>query len=82
MKLRVAWQTGLSLAPGDIIQVTGRFKPPRGTANPGAFNYRRWLLAKGYAGTGYLRSGKLLASASKAEHIDLAVSSALLRKRE
>jgi competence protein ComEC len=81
MKLRVAWQTGLSLAPGDIIQVAGRFKPPRGTANPGAFNYRRWLLAKGYAGTGYLRSGKLLASASKAEHIDLAVSSALLRKR-
>ena len=47
MKLRVAWKTQLSLGPGDVVEVTGRFKPPRGTANPGAFDYRRWLLAPG-----------------------------------
>jgi len=79
MKLRVAWKTQLSLGSGDVVEVTGRFKPPRGTANPGAFDYRRWLLAKGYAGTGYLRSGKLLERASDRAVSDLATNSALLR---
>ena len=79
MKLRVAWKTQLSLHPGDIVEVTGRFKPPRGTANPGAFNYKRWLLAKGYAGTGYLRSGKLLARPSDTGSSDLPIKNALLR---
>ena len=80
MKLRVAWKTHLSLGPGDIVEVTGRFKRPWGAANPGSFDYRRWLLAKGYSGTGYLRSGRLIAQAQQVNYSDVEISSALLRR--
>jgi len=87
MKLRATWKTSLLLSPGEFIDITGRFKRPWGTANSGSFDYQRWLLANGYSGTGYVRSGKLLLSEwrpvnnSAAALQDLDASAAKLRGR-
>jgi competence protein ComEC len=40
---------------GQSFVATVKLKAPWGQANPGAFDYRRWLLAEGFAGTGYVR---------------------------
>lgn len=45
-----------SLCVGCGIEAVARLRTPRGSANPGLFNYRAWLLSQGYAATGYLRS--------------------------
>lgn len=85
MKLRATWKTSLLLSPGEFIDITGRFKRLWGTANSGSFDYQRWLLANGYSGTGYVRSGKLLLSESRpvnksaAALQDLDASAAMLR---
>ncbi len=41
-------------------QLRVKLKPRRGLANPGGFDYARWLFAQRLAGTGYVRSGTLL----------------------
>lgn len=45
-----------SLQVGDRWGFTVRLKQPRGLANPGGFDYERWLYAKGIAATGGIRS--------------------------
>jgi competence protein ComEC len=32
-------------------------RPPRGTRNPGGFDYEQWLLVNAYGATGYVRTG-------------------------
>ena len=44
------------LAPGDLWQLKLRLKPPHGFANPGGFDYERWLLVQRIRATGYVRS--------------------------
>ena len=46
-----------ALAKGERWQVEGRLRPPWGNLNPGGFDYERWLLGQGMAGTGYVRDG-------------------------
>ncbi|SMF31048.1 competence protein ComEC [Alteromonadaceae bacterium Bs31] len=43
------------LKPGSQWALTVRLKQPRGTANPGGFDYQAWLLAQGVIATGYVR---------------------------
>ncbi|MBN1239017.1 MAG: DNA internalization-related competence protein ComEC/Rec2 [Gammaproteobacteria bacterium] len=57
-RLRLAWYGAPStLAAGAAFDLTVRLRPPRGTLNPGGFDYERWLLVEGYGATGYVRSG-------------------------
>ena len=51
-----------SLCVGCGIKVVAILRSPRGSANPGLFNYRSWLLSQGYAATGYLRSYEVTVS--------------------
>src|SRR5690606_35853563 len=54
----LAWYGAPStLAAGAAFDLTVRLRPPRGTLNPGGFDYERWLLVEGYGATGYVRSG-------------------------
>lgn len=42
--------------PGEVWRLRLKLRPPVGTRSPGAFDYARWLIANGYAGTGYVRA--------------------------
>ena len=48
------------LQVGDLVQVEVRVRSPRGLANPGLFDYRRWLVSRGFDATGYVRSGSVV----------------------
>lgn len=53
---RLSWyRADQQLNQGDYVDATVRVRRPRGLANPGFFDYERWLVGKGYSGTGYVR---------------------------
>ncbi|MGQ0800965.1 MAG: DNA internalization-related competence protein ComEC/Rec2 [Pseudomarimonas sp.] len=56
-QVRLSWfnETAADLKPGERWQVTARMKRPRGTLNPGGFDYERFALEHGIVATGYLR---------------------------
>ncbi|QQD16716.1 DNA internalization-related competence protein ComEC/Rec2 [Spongiibacter nanhainus] len=54
-KFRLNWYTDTPPQPGSHWQAQLRLRQPRGYASPGAFDYGRWLFARGYSGLGYLR---------------------------
>ena len=56
-QVRMSWYEPPAIAQGDLWQVEGRLRPPWGNLNPGGFDYERWLLGQGLAGTGYVRRG-------------------------
>ena len=57
-RIRLTWYDApAGVAPGDSLRLTARLRPPRGTRNPGGFDYERWLLVEGYGATGYVREG-------------------------
>jgi len=61
-RIRLTWYDApADVAPGDSLRVTARLRPPRGTRNPGGFDYERWLLVEGYGATGYVRDGAVAA---------------------
>jgi len=43
------------IGSGRTYRMTVRLKPPHATANPGGFDYRRWLFRHRYVATGYVR---------------------------
>jgi competence protein ComEC len=49
----------LDIQEGDRWQLVVRLKRPRGTLNPGGFDYQSWLLQSGYSATGYVKSNPL-----------------------
>ena len=55
-RLLLSWRNVSPPAVGQQFTAVAKLKAPWGAANPGGFNYRRWLIASGYAGTGYVRS--------------------------
>jgi competence protein ComEC len=59
-RLRLNWYGAPPLVPGQFWRIGGKVRAPRTLLNPGGFDYARWLLANGYDGTGYVRSGNLL----------------------
>lgn len=85
LPVRVTWYRNVQpVQPGERWQFRLRLRRPRGFANPGGFDYRRWLLAQGIQATAYVRragtarrlsrrSGQLL------EHLRQRVSAHLQR---
>ncbi len=41
--------------PGERWRLSARLRAPRGSRNPGAFDYERWLFREGIGATGYVR---------------------------
>ncbi len=57
-RVRLAWyRSGVVPAPGSVWRLAVRLKRPRGTLNPGGFDYERHALEKRIAATGYVRDG-------------------------
>jgi competence protein ComEC len=60
-RLRLAWyRSDVRPKAGECWQFRIRAHAPRGFADPGVFDYERWLFAKGIDGTGYIRSARRL----------------------
>ena len=56
-KSRLRWyRNAPALRAGENWQLRVRLKPPRGLANPGGFDYERWLFSQQFAATGYVRT--------------------------
>lgn len=53
--VRLSWYYGERVQPGQTWTFEVRLRRPRGLANPGGFDYRRWLLSQGIDATGYVR---------------------------
>jgi competence protein ComEC len=55
---RLSWYGGpKDLRAGERWRLPVRLKPPHGFANPGGFDFERWLFEQGVAATGNLRKG-------------------------
>jgi competence protein ComEC len=65
-EVRLSWYDAPDIQRGERWQVEGRLRPPWGNLNPGGFDYERWLLGQGLAGTGYIRDGRRLLAAPMA----------------
>ena len=58
-----------TLKAGQYWQLEVKLRPIYGKVNPLAFDYEKWLIAQGYAGTGSVRKkAKLLADSSYRDH--------------
>ena len=65
--VRLTWYSAPPLTRGETWRVLGKLRPPWGYRNPGGFDYERWLVGQGLHGTGYVKSGELLAAAAGGE---------------
>ncbi len=56
-RIRLSWygDERPQLVPGQRWRLTVRLARPRGSLNPGGFDYERWLLREGIGATGYVR---------------------------
>jgi len=55
-RVRLSWyEAGIAPAPGERWQLAVRLKRPHGFANPGGFDYERWLFQQRVRATGYVR---------------------------
>jgi competence protein ComEC len=55
-RILVTWyDTAPEIWPGEVWQLQLRVRPPRGSANPGTFDYERWLFSEGIGATGWVR---------------------------
>ena len=64
-QLRMSWHGAPQIVRHERWRLSIRAKPPWSFQNPGGFDYERWLLGEGLAGTGYVRSGTLLQPAPR-----------------
>lgn len=56
-RVRLSWYHPLhELIPGQVWALRIKLKPAHGFANPGGFDYERWLFSRGIAATGYVRN--------------------------
>ncbi len=59
--VRLSWyRPDRVLEPGMQLALTVRLSVPGGRANPGGFDYPRWLLSRGIDATGYVRSLRIV----------------------
>lgn len=57
-RLRLSWyQNPPELRPGDLWKLEVKLKPPRGYANPGGFDYERYLFFQRIDALGYVVAG-------------------------
>ncbi len=58
-RVRLSWyQPPQAPEIGDVWQFELRLKPPRGTSNPGVFDYETWLFQQRIGATGYVVNGR------------------------
>ncbi len=55
VRLALYHRGDIPAADSTLLTADVRIKPPWGSANPGGFDYRRWLLGKGFRADGYIR---------------------------
>ncbi|MEY6431701.1 DNA internalization-related competence protein ComEC/Rec2 [Thioalkalicoccus limnaeus] len=56
--VRLSWyRNAPPLRAGDRWRLQARLTPPHGYANPGGFDYERWLFSQRIKATGYVRDG-------------------------
>ena len=60
-----------TVRPGERWHLRVRLQRPRGSVNPGLFDYQGWLLAQGVAATGYVLSGERRGTSLVALHHQL-----------
>lgn len=63
-RVRLSFRTNALLREGQAWNLQVRLKRPRSYANPGSFDYARWLVSSGLHASGYVRSGTLVAEGS------------------
>jgi len=57
-RVRLTWyRDAPELWAGERWRLPVRLKPPHGYANPGGFDFERWLFGQGVKATGYVRAG-------------------------
>ena len=57
-RMRISWlEPPVTLQPGDIWQLEVRLRRPRGTSNPGVFDYEQWLFRESFGAVGYVVAG-------------------------
>ena len=55
-RILVSWYDNApEIRPGQAWQLQLRVRPPRGSANPGVFDYERWLFSERIGATGWVR---------------------------
>lgn len=60
-RLRLSWyDPPQGLEAGATLELEARIRSPRGLANPGRFDYERWLFAERIGATGYVREGRVV----------------------
>jgi competence protein ComEC len=77
-RVRVSWyEAGERPQIGDVWQFEVRLRRPRGTSNPGIFDYEAWLFRERIGATGYIVNGPR----NQRLHVDAADPVSRLRKR-
>ena len=60
-KILISWYgDNQRLNPGNLLNLEVRLRRPRGLSNFDQFDYRQWLLGRGFDATGYVRKGEVL----------------------
>lgn len=59
-RLRLSYRTSERLQAGQRLHLHVRLKRPRSFANPGGFDYARWLVSQDIHASGYVRQGRVL----------------------
>jgi competence protein ComEC len=63
-RLRLSWyEPAPTLMAGQVLEIEARLRSPRGSVNPGGFDYERWLYLEGFDATGYVREGRIVVDA-------------------
>ena len=58
-RIRVSWfEAGQDVRFGDVWRLELRLRRPRGSSNPGGFDYEGWLFRERIAATAYVVAGK------------------------
>jgi competence protein ComEC len=65
-RVRLSWYGAPQLTSGDVWRLQAVVRGPWSYANPGGFDYERWLLGSNLQGTGWVRRGERLAAAAPA----------------
>jgi len=63
-RVRLSWYGAPQLARGEVWRLLAVMRGPWSYANPGGFDYERWLLGSDLQGTGWVRRGERLAAAA------------------
>lgn len=59
-RLRLSYRSSEILLAGERLELKVRLKRPRSYANPGGFDYARWLVSHDIHASGYVRQGRVL----------------------